>query len=93
MRGDFLPEFVVNSWNASNPMLFWELTGSSEDRSLSKHVVGALNGHGTGFGDLNGDGREDLLFQGGGGMSVRLISITGAGRCMRTGTKSKQVAK
>ena len=65
MVGDFQPEFVVNSWNANNAMLFWELNGSGTERGLAKRVVGSLNGHGIGFGDINGDGREDLLFQSG----------------------------
>lgn len=65
MVGDFTPEFVVNSWNTNNPLLFWELTEPGEERQLTKRIVGNLNGHGIGFGDINGDGREDLLFQGG----------------------------
>jgi hypothetical protein len=65
MTGDFTPEFVVNSWNQNNAMLFWNLTESGDEKGLNKNVVGSLNGHGIGFGDINGDGREDLLFQGG----------------------------
>ena len=65
MIGDFTPEVVVNSWNQNNAMLFWELSENGEERSLVKNVIGGLNGHGIGFGDINGDGREDLLFQGG----------------------------
>ncbi len=65
MVGDFAPEFVVNSWNRSNAMLFWEIAGENVERSLKKNVVGSVNGHGIGFGDINGDGREDLLFRSG----------------------------
>ena len=65
MIGDFTPEFVVNSWNANNPLLFWELTEPGENRQMTKRFVGSLNGHGIGFGDINGDNREDVLFQGG----------------------------
>lgn len=32
---------------------------------MQKSTLGKKNGHGIGFGDINGDGREDLLFQGG----------------------------
>ena len=63
--GSFAPELVVNSWNQSNAMLFWEIDDSVTPPSLKKNHVGALTGHGIGFGDINGDGREDLLFQGG----------------------------
>lgn len=63
--GDFQPEFVVNSWNVNNPMLFWELKTGGDEATLNRYVVGASNGHGIGFGDINGDGREDLLFQSG----------------------------
>lgn len=78
LDGDGIPEWVVNSWRKNVPYLAWKLT--SEPRSvevegqkqtqevpvLSKVVIGQKrNGHGMGFGDLNGDGRVDLLFEGG----------------------------
>jgi hypothetical protein len=33
--------------------------------TLKKHVIGDMNGHGIGFGDINNDGREDILFANG----------------------------
>lgn len=65
--GDGTPEFIENSWNADNPMQIIRLVKGDDGKvSAEKHVVSESgNGHGMGFGDLNGDGREDIVFLGG----------------------------
>jgi hypothetical protein len=63
MDGDKIPEYVANSWNAKNPMLIWKFKGKKGSQGMSKHVVSESgNGHGQGFGDINGDGHEDIVF-------------------------------
>lgn len=67
MDGDGIPEFMVNSWNAGNPMSYWKLGKTEDGKPTASRVFVAIkgNGHGQGFGDLNGDGREDIVFGGG----------------------------
>jgi len=62
INGDGTPEFIANSWNKGNPQLLWKLVTKDKNPVLEKCTVGGCNGHGIGFGDVNGDGREDLLF-------------------------------
>lgn len=70
MDADGVPEVVVNSWNTANPMVLWKFARSDAGEPILKpwviHEGGVnTNGHGHGYGDLNGDGREDILFGGG----------------------------
>ncbi len=59
--GDGKPEWISDSWNKGNPLLIWTLT-SGEQPKLERHLIGEKgNGHGMGFGDINNDGREDIL--------------------------------
>jgi len=76
--GDGTPEWIVNQWNKANPMVVWQLQVAERDVEvkqgrktvkqrkevpvLVKHQIGDINGHGIGFGDLNNDGREDIVF-------------------------------
>jgi hypothetical protein len=60
--GDGKPEYVANSWNAGKPQLLWRFQFQKETPTMSKSMIGKKNGHGIGFGDVNGDGREDILF-------------------------------
>jgi hypothetical protein len=60
---DGVPEVVVNSWNPKNPLVAWQLAKDAEGRPAARrHLLGrANNSHGIGFGDVNNDGREDIL--------------------------------
>ena len=62
--GDGRPELWVNSWNVANPMLAWKLVSRGQDEvGLAKIEISPRgNGHGQGFGDVNGDGLTDVLF-------------------------------
>lgn len=59
------PEFVVDSWNPKNPMTVWKFAQANGKQTLDPVVIGGVNGHGMGFGDINGDGREDITFRSG----------------------------
>lgn len=63
--GDNVPEYIANSWNKKNPQLAWKFMLGGQNKLLQKIMIGKANGHGIGFGDVNGDGREDILFQDG----------------------------
>jgi hypothetical protein len=63
--GDNKPEYVANSWVEKNEQLIWKIETDVADQSMRKCTVGSENGHGIGFGDINGDDREDILFQNG----------------------------
>lgn len=59
--GDGKPEWISDSWNPANPLYIWSLT-TGESPKLTRHLIGETgNGHGMGFGDINNDGREDIL--------------------------------
>ena len=59
---DGTPEYIMNSWNTQMPFTVWRLAkdifgGPKMEGSL----IGPLNSHGVGFGDINGDGRKDIV--------------------------------
>ena len=63
LDGDGVPEIVVDSWIDDDPMVAWQLSKSPSGTPLLKRrELGASgNGHGMAFGDVNGDGRKDIL--------------------------------
>lgn len=65
LQGDQRPDFIVDSWNPKNPLTVFQLALADGKPTLTPFVVGPVNGHGMGFGDINSDGREDILFRSG----------------------------
>ncbi len=65
--GDGKPEYFENSWKDDSPMQMWRFDKDADGKAvLKKHVISESgNGHGMGFGDINGDGKEDVLFKDG----------------------------
>lgn len=65
LDADGLPELVVNSWGPANAVMAYRLGQDGGKPVLRPWVIQAgapfVNGHGLGFGDINGDGREDLI--------------------------------
>lgn len=66
LEGDGRPEWVSNQWNKNAPLIIWRFDkGDSKPTDLKQtmvgHTVGPKNGHGIGFGDINNDGRDDIL--------------------------------
>lgn len=63
--GDGIPEWIVNSWSRDVAMVIWKLTPTDDPKAPLKatpHQLGEKgNGHGIGTGDLNGDGKIDIL--------------------------------
>lgn len=64
LDGDGTPEIIINSWVPGNPTEAWRFAKDEAGKPvLQRHVIGkGRNGHGMGFGDINGDGLEDIIF-------------------------------
>ncbi len=64
--GDGTPELFVSCWKKEDPTVAWKLvTADDGSPTLERKVIGEAGGggHGYAFGDLNGDGREDVLME------------------------------
>ena len=67
LDNDGQPEWITNSWKPTTPVVVWKFAKSRNGRpTLLRHVVGTEGQfHGMGFGDVNNDGREDIVFANG----------------------------
>jgi hypothetical protein len=63
--GDGVPEIFVNCWEKDAPLVVWRMTKTPEGQpTIDRIVLGESgSGHGYAFGDINGDGREDILVE------------------------------
>ena len=63
LDGDGVPEIVVSCWVKTEPLVAWKFAkGPGGQPTLNRLVLGDKGaGHGIAFGDVNGDGREDIL--------------------------------
>jgi hypothetical protein len=67
LDGDGVPEYVVNSWGPTNAVMAYRFArNANKEPILEPWMIQPggpfVNGHGIGFGDINGDGREDILY-------------------------------
>ncbi len=65
LDGDGVPEWFVNSWDKKGNVVCWKFATDADGKpTLEERIIGADGGgHGYAFGDINGDGREDLLVE------------------------------
>jgi len=62
LNGDGKPEWLTNSWVDTNPVIAWELVTGAAGPTLKRHLLSEKGQkHGFGVGDINNDGRMDLL--------------------------------
>jgi hypothetical protein len=61
--GDGTPELLVACWVKEDPLVVWKLAKTDEGQPTIRRIVLGQQGggHGYAFGDINGDGREDVL--------------------------------
>jgi len=65
LDGSGKPQWITNQWNPTNPLLACrfeiEGEGDAQRHVLVPHKIGGINGHGIGIGDVNNNGRPDIL--------------------------------
>ena len=61
--GDGVPEVVVHCWVRKDPLVAWKLGKTADGRPTATRLVlgEGGSGHGYALGDVNGDGRVDIL--------------------------------
>jgi len=63
LDGDGVPEIVVHCWVQKDPLVAWKLAKAADGSPAAERIVlgEGGSGHGYAFGDVNGDGRDDIL--------------------------------
>jgi hypothetical protein len=63
LDGDGVPEIVVHCWVTKEPLVAWKLAKAADGQPTASRIVLGKDGsgHGYAFGDVNGDGRDDVL--------------------------------
>lgn len=63
LDGDGVPEIVVHCWVSRDPLVAWKLTKTPDGQPTAERIVlgDQGSGHGYAYGDVNGDGREDII--------------------------------
>ena len=60
LNGDSIPEYIINSYNPRSPFTIYRFLENGTPK-MERILIGPHNSHGVGFGDVNGDGRKDIL--------------------------------
>lgn len=67
--GDGTLELIINHWNDGQPMRYYKITPAKDGPMVEMVVVAEAgentNGHGVAVGDLNGSGRNDIIYKNG----------------------------